>query len=160
MREVLITLVGLIVWRGSAPLRWVAPQGLRLLGGKGTQAMERLMVGAAANSHCSANGSRWFGARCHARRAMIAKRVVFEGRVQGVGFRYTVKDLSRGFDVCGWVKNLPDGGVELQVMGAANEVDAFIREIAVESALTNQIKNHWIERIPLLENRAGFRIER
>jgi len=91
---------------------------------------------------------------------MIAKRVTFEGRVQGVGFRYTVKDLARGFDVCGWVKNLPDGSVELRVMGEADEVEAFIREIAVESSLANQIKNHWIERIPLLENRTGFRIER
>lgn len=91
---------------------------------------------------------------------MIAKRVIFEGRVQGVGFRYTVKDLSRGFDLCGWVKNLPDGSVELQVMGEADEVDAFIREIAVESSLANQIRNHRVERIPLLENRVGFRIER
>jgi len=91
---------------------------------------------------------------------MIAKRVTFEGRVQGVGFRYTVKDLARGFDICGWVKNLPDGSVELRVMGEADEVEAFIREIAVESSLANQIKNHWIERIPLLENRTGFRIER
>ena len=91
---------------------------------------------------------------------MIAKRVVFEGRVQGVGFRYSVKDLSRGFEVCGWVKNLPDGSVELQVMGEADEVEAFIREIAVESALANQIKDHRVERIPLLENCTGFRIER
>ena len=91
---------------------------------------------------------------------MIAKRVIFEGRVQGVGFRYTVKDLSRGFDVCGWVKNLPDGSVELHVMGEPDEVDAFILEIAVESSLANNIKNHWAGRIPLLENRTGFRIER
>ena len=91
---------------------------------------------------------------------MIAKRVIFEGRVQGVGFRYTVKDLARGFDLCGWVKNLPDGSVELQVMGEPDEVDAFIREITVESPVARNIKNHYTDKIPLLENRAGFRVER
>lgn len=91
---------------------------------------------------------------------MIAKRVIFEGRVQGVGFRYTVKDLARGFDVCGWVKNLPDGGVELQVMGEADEVESFIREIIVESPVARNIKNHYADTIPLLLNCTGFRIER
>lgn len=91
---------------------------------------------------------------------MIAKRVIFEGRVQGVGFRYTVKDLARGFDVCGGVKNLADGSVELQVMGEPAEVDAFIREITVESPVARNIQNHYSGTIPLLENRTGFRIER
>lgn len=91
---------------------------------------------------------------------MIAKRVIFEGRVQGVGFRYTVKDLSRGFDVCGWVRNLPDGNVELEVMGEPDEVDSFIREIAVESPVARNIKNHYSDSIPLLKNCTGFRIER
>ena len=91
---------------------------------------------------------------------MIAKRVIFEGRVQGVGFRFTVKDLARSFDVCGWVKNLPDGTVELQVMGEADEVEAFLREITVESPVARNIKNHYSETIRLLEGRTGFRIER
>lgn len=91
---------------------------------------------------------------------MLAKQVIFEGRVQGVGFRYTVKDLSRGFDVCGWVKNLPDGTVELQVMGEKDEVESFIREIAEESTVAHHIKNLIATKIPLLENRTGFRIER
>ena len=91
---------------------------------------------------------------------MIAIKVIFEGRVQGVGFRYTVKDLSRGFEVCGWVKNLPEGGVELQVMGEADEVESFIKEIAEESNVAHHIKNLTAVKIPLLENCSGFRIER
>ena len=91
---------------------------------------------------------------------MIAKQVIFEGRVQGVGFRYTVKDLARGFDVCGEVKNLPDGSVEMHVMGEAEEVDDFIREITEESSVARNIKNHMIRKIPLLENCTGFRISR
>ena len=91
---------------------------------------------------------------------LFAKRVIFEGRVQGVGFRYTVKDLSRGFEVCGWVKNLADGSVELQVMGEREEVESFIKEIAEESNVAHHIKNLTAEKIPPLENCTGFRIER
>ena len=91
---------------------------------------------------------------------MIAKRVIFEGRVQGVGFRYTVKDLARGFDVCGWVKNLPDGRVELEVAGDPAEVSAFINEITTESQLAAGIRNHSSETSPVPDRCAGFRIER
>lgn len=91
---------------------------------------------------------------------MVAKRVIFKGRVQNVGFRYTVKELSRSFDVSGWVKNLPDGTVELQVMGEPGEVAAFIREIAEESNVAHHIKSHMVEIIPLLDDAIGFRIAR
>lgn len=91
---------------------------------------------------------------------MIAKRVIFEGRVQGVGFRYTVKDLARGFEVRGWVKNLPDGSVELQVMGEPGEVADFIREITEESPVAHHIKTHRVEKIPLWEGCTGFSIAR
>jgi len=91
---------------------------------------------------------------------MIAKRVIFEGRVQGVGFRYTVKDLARGFDVCGWVKNLPDGSVELQVMGEADDVMEFIREIAEESSVAHHIRHHHAETVTPLQGCSGFSIER
>jgi acylphosphatase len=91
---------------------------------------------------------------------VLAKQVIFEGRVQGVGFRYTVKDLSRGFDVCGWVKNCSDGTVELAVTGQKDEVESFIKEIAEESSVAHHIKNMTITKIPLLENCVGFRIER
>jgi acylphosphatase len=91
---------------------------------------------------------------------MIAKQVIFEGRVQGVGFRYTVKDLARGFEVCGWVKNLPEGSVELQVMGEEEEVESFIKEIAEESNVAHHIKNLSARKMDLLENCRGFRIEK
>ncbi len=91
---------------------------------------------------------------------MIAKRVIFEGRVQGVGFRYTVKDIARGFDVCGWVKNLPDGSVELEVAGDPAEVRDFLHEITTESQLAAGIKNHYIETVPVPEHCRGFHIER
>ncbi len=91
---------------------------------------------------------------------MLARQVIFEGRVQGVGFRYTVKDLSCGFDVCGWIRNQPDGSVELKVMGEMGEVESFIKEIAEESDIAHHLHDMVVVSIPLLENCKGFKIER
>jgi acylphosphatase len=91
---------------------------------------------------------------------MIAKRVVFKGRVQNVGFRYAVKDLARSFDVCGWVMNLPDGDVEMQVMGETAEVTAFIKEITEESNVAHHIRSLMTETIPPLTGVRGFKIIR
>ncbi len=55
--------------------------------------------------------------------------VFFSGHVQGVGFRYTVLQVAREFDVTGYVANLGDGRVQLEAEGAAGEVDRFIRAV-------------------------------
>lgn len=90
----------------------------------------------------------------------IAKRVIFRGRVQGVGFRYAVKQLARSFEVVGWVRNRPDGTVELEVMGEPGEVAAFILEISTESSVAHHIKSHFVETIPLFTGFSGFQIAR
>jgi acylphosphatase len=58
------------------------------------------------------------------------REVHYTGRVQGVGFRYTVRSLARQFDVTGYVRNLDDGRVHLVVEGAAPELDRFLEEIS------------------------------
>ncbi len=62
----------------------------------------------------------------------------FAGRVQGVGFRYTARQIAQGFEVTGQVRNLPDGRVQLIIEGAENEVREFLREI--QSQLIHHIK--------------------
>jgi acylphosphatase len=57
---------------------------------------------------------------------MASTQVFYEGNVQGVGFRYSVKQIAKGFDVTGWVRNLPDGRVELQASGETAELSAFL----------------------------------
>ncbi|MGB0291635.1 MAG: acylphosphatase [Luteolibacter sp.] len=89
---------------------------------------------------------------------MIARLVHFEGRVQGVGFRYSCRELAKGFDVVGVVKNLPDGRVEMRVMGEDEEVEDFIHEIVVESAVASGVKHHVVQEIDLLEDCRGFSI--
>ena len=49
----------------------------------------------------------------------------YSGRVQGVGFRYTVKSLVTGFEIVGTIRNLPDGRVELFAEGERAELEAF-----------------------------------
>lgn len=61
---------------------------------------------------------------------IAAKQVFYSGHVQGVGFRYTVKQIAKGFSVIGWVKNLPDGRVELQASGETDELTAFLEAIS------------------------------
>jgi len=89
--------------------------------------------------------------------AMSAMQVLFEGSVQGVGFRYTVRHIAKGFDVTGWVKNLRDGRVEMQVDGANDEVNAFLDAI-MQSELRGHIKKH--DNKPLTDASAmrGFEI--
>lgn len=87
---------------------------------------------------------------------MISRRVVVAGRVQGVGFRYVTKDLARGFDVCGSVRNLPDGTVEILVMGEPDEVDDFLRTLVRESQVARFVKEVHSTTIPPLDNAKGF----
>jgi acylphosphatase len=53
----------------------------------------------------------------------------FTGRVQGVGFRYTVHNLAMPHDVRGYVRNLPDGRVELVMEGPDHEMDHLLDAI-------------------------------
>ena len=87
---------------------------------------------------------------------MNAKQIFYEGRVQGVGFRYQTKELARGFEVTGWVRNLPDGRVELQVNGETEELEAFLEEIR-SSQLKGFIKKEQIHPIPTFSAK-GFDI--
>ena len=71
------------------------------------------------------------------RPGMISLQVFYEGNVQGVGFRWSVRHIAKGFDVTGWVRNLADGRVE-------DEVRAFLDAIAqseLHSLIHKQIEN-------------------
>ena len=61
--------------------------------------------------------------------ALRQLKVFFAGRVQGVGFRYTVRSLATGFEATGTVRNLPDGRVEFTAEGAPAELEAFLEAI-------------------------------
>ncbi len=64
----------------------------------------------------------------------VCKHVTYSGRVQGVGFRYTAQQLAAGYPVAGFVRNLPDGDVELVAEGPPDQVEAFLRAVAQHMA--------------------------
>lgn len=64
----------------------------------------------------------------------VCKKVHYQGRVQGVGFRYTAHRLAQDFAVAGYVKNLSDGRVELVAEGVAVVVERFLAALANQMA--------------------------
>ena len=74
----------------------------------------------------------------------------FSGHVQGVGFRYQVVLMAKGFDLTGYVENLSDGRVGLLAEGDESEVLSFLE--AIESELDTYIKG--------VEKQTGMRIRK
>lgn len=58
-----------------------------------------------------------------------AVRWVVTGRVQGVYYRYFTQQVARELDLVGWVRNLPDGSVEIQVAADRGKLDQFRRRL-------------------------------
>ena len=87
----------------------------------------------------------------------IRKHFYFSGRVQGVGFRYRSYYIAQSMGLTGWVRNLYNGGVEMEVQGKRENVELFIRNLDAGT--------HWI-RIdsksvadqPQLKEESGFQI--
>ena len=60
---------------------------------------------------------------------MQRRTIHFAGHVQGVGFRYTAWEAASPLAVTGYVRNLPDGRVELVVEGAASEIETLLARL-------------------------------
>ena len=89
---------------------------------------------------------------------MIASlQVFYEGNVQGVGFRWSIRSIAKGFDVIGWVRNLPDGRVEMQISGEDSELGAFLDSV-MQSELRAHIHKHTQSAIPGPVKAQGFEI--
>ncbi len=87
--------------------------------------------------------------------AEIRKHIVFHGRVQGVGFRYTAKYLARSLRLTGWVRNDWNGTVTLEVQGR----EALIQKMLVGLNSNQFITIEWMdtEEIPL-EEESSFKV--
>ena len=59
----------------------------------------------------------------------ITEQILFSGRVQGVGFRYTTQRIATGLPLRGFVRNLPDRRVEVIVTGSASSIQRLVAEL-------------------------------
>lgn len=87
----------------------------------------------------------------------IRVQVFYSGHVQGVGFRYAVKSLTRGYEVTGLVRNLLDGRVELVAEGTRAELDEFLQAIR-DSGLGPLIRREDLSWLGAEGNLRGFEI--
>ena len=88
---------------------------------------------------------------------MMAKRIFYEGRVQGVGFRFGVRQIAEGFAVAGHAANLPDGRVEVFLQGEREEVEGMEKEIA-HSHLEGFIRKQEGQEVMVETGKKGFQI--
>lgn len=81
----------------------------------------------------------------------VRKHIVFYGRVQGVGFRYTAKYLAQSLELTGWVKNDWEGTVTMEVQGR----EALINKLLVGLNHARFISIDWMDtrELPLEEER-------
>ncbi len=68
----------------------------------------------------------------------------FNGRVQGVGFRYTTADLADELGIVGWIRNLPDGRVELLAEGKEEKLNDLLKQLKkyFRDRITN-VETNW-----------------
>lgn len=89
---------------------------------------------------------------------MVRAEIIFRGRVQGVGFRFTTTRVAAGFAVTGWVRNEPDGTVRCVAEGERSEIEAFI--VGVEEAMAGYVTDSLPEWSDATGAFAGFDIRR
>lgn len=99
-------------------------------------------------------GSLYFIIRINMKQT--AKRIIFAGQVQGVGFRFTAFSVANRCQLTGVVRNLADGTVEMIAQGEAEDIGDCVREI--ENSFDHYIKDIQVEQIPLDPAYRDFRI--
>ena len=83
--------------------------------------------------------------------------ILFSGKVQHVGFRYTAYYLARGLYITGWVDNLPDGRVEMEAQGGPIQLQKLVAQLKAQPHI--RIEHMEIEKIPVVpfERKFGVR---
>jgi len=85
-----------------------------------------------------------------------AKHILFSGQVQGVGFRYTAHRIARRYNVTGFVRNLPDGDVEMLAQGPEQDIDNCLADI--RDYFGGYLRDTRIEPAPRNDRYTDFRI--
>ena len=84
----------------------------------------------------------------------VRKHIYFSGQVQGVGFRYRSAYLARPLGLTGWVKNLWDGRVEMEIQGEGSAIKKFLDQLKTQRFIV--IEGMEVEDMPLKERETLF----
>jgi acylphosphatase len=90
--------------------------------------------------------------------AHCCRRVIYEGRVQGVGFRYTAASAARTYRINGYVRNCADGTVELLAAGTVDHVEQLLR--CIGESFSGNIERKTVEELEFPERFDSFEIRR
>ena len=85
----------------------------------------------------------------------IRKHTLVSGRVQGVGFRYRTYYLAQRLNLTGWVQNLDDGRVEMELQGKEEDMTRLFRQLEQNSFI--EITDCIVNRVPVVKE-SGFRV--
>ena len=89
--------------------------------------------------------------------AVKRKRIIFSGRVQGVGFRYRASYAAESLGLTGWVKNEWDETVSMEVQGEEDQIDKLVERLYKERYI--RIEGISVMNMPLIEEEKKFRIK-
>ena len=81
--------------------------------------------------------------------------VIFTGMVQGVGFRWTVLSLAQRHNYSGWIRNMYNGNVEMEIQGDNLNIYSFIQDIQ-RSARWAKIDDYSLKERPVEQHEYGF----
>ncbi len=84
----------------------------------------------------------------------VAKHILFTGRVQGVGFRFTAQTIAKRYELAGYVRNTFDGKVEALAQGNSQNIEDFVRDLQE----TFSIQDTNIKGLPIDTKHNGFDI--
>ena len=88
---------------------------------------------------------------------IVRYKMIFTGRVQGVGFRYKASHVANQYRLTGYVKNEYDGSVSVEIQGSEQEIYMFIKSLSVDRYI--DIYGLEKEKIPVEDNERSFIIQ-
>jgi acylphosphatase len=92
----------------------------------------------------------------NAKMEQSARHVIFVGHVQGVGFRFTAHRIAVRHQLAGFVRNLPDGTVEMLAQGRPEDIDDYLRDM--KESFTGYLRETQIREIPFDPRYTDFKI--
>lgn len=82
--------------------------------------------------------------------------MIFKGRVQGVGFRYTVSNIAYKYDLTGYVENLINEDVRVEVQGNKDNINSFLHDVLNSPNHWIRIDDYSIKEIDVLNDETSF----